>query len=80
MTSLNTQYVFLPPPTTQSFSLPKPISYEFRVAEHLNENDTIVKVALQVQVWEHDQFGYGSLVSTWMDVPRVKFKNGVEVT
>jgi len=54
-----------------SVTMPKPISYEFRVVEHI-ENGNIVKVGLQYQVWEHDHYGTGNVKQTWTDVPRVQ--------
>lgn len=56
---------------TSSVMIPKPLSYEFRVVEHV-ENEQIVKVGLQYQVWEHDQYGAGIVKQTWTDVPRVQ--------
>lgn len=83
MTSLQTDQVYLPvpppppPPSAQSFTFPKPLSYEFRVAEHIDDEGKILKVALQVQVWQHDQYGTGTVIQTWTDVQRVKMKGGV---
>jgi len=54
-----------------SFMVAKPLSYEFRVVEHV-ENGNIVKVGLQYQVWEHDNYGAGIVKQTWSDVPRVQ--------
>jgi hypothetical protein len=54
-----------------SVVLSKPLSYEFRVVEHM-ENGYIVKVGLQYQVWEHDNYGVGIVKQTWTDVPRVQ--------
>lgn len=55
----------------------KPLSYEFRVAEIVDENNKIETVKLQVQVWEHDEFGTGNVKQYWSDVPRQRFdKNG----
>lgn len=54
-----------------SVSLPKPISYEFRVVEHV-KNGQIVKVGLQYQVWEHDNYGLGIVMQPWIDVKRVQ--------
>lgn len=72
---LNTKQVYIPtPPQTlppaQSFSFPKPLSYEFRVAEY-TKDEKITKVRLQVQVWEHDEFGNGTVVQYWKDVDRI---------
>lgn len=49
----------------------KPLSYEFRVVEHM-ENGHIVKVGLQYQIWEHDNYGAGNVIQTWTDVVRVQ--------
>ena len=49
----------------------KPLSYEFRVVEHTKDGE-IVKVGLQYQVWEHDNYGAGNVKQTWTDVPRVQ--------
>jgi hypothetical protein len=49
----------------------KPVSYEFRVAEFIKD-DKIEKVALQVQVWEHDNYGSGLLKQDWTTVERVQ--------
>ena len=83
MIQLNTQQVYIPQqpppvaPPVQSFTFVKPVSYEFRVAEHLDQTDKVIKVALQVQVWEHNDHGTGNVIQTWHDVPRVKMKDGV---
>lgn len=57
----------------------KPVSYEFRVVEDMNAEDKVVKVRLQIQVWEHDEFGSGTVKQWWTDVPRIKMKDGVEI-
>lgn len=57
---------------------PKPLSYDFRVAEYTNADGTVAKVKLQVQVWEHDQMGSGIVCQPWQDVERVKIP--LEVT
>lgn len=55
----------------------KPVSYEFRVAEYLDDAGKVEKVKLQVMVWEHDEYGTGVMKHYWNDVPRVKMdKNG----
>lgn len=88
MESLNTQTVattFNSPPATyqssgtfqiqvpqSSVMLAKPLSYEFRVAEYHDENDNVVKVGLQVQVYEHDNYGTASVRKHWTDVERVR--------
>ena len=52
----------------------KTLSYDFRVAEYVNDKDEIVKVGLQVAVFEHDNSGVRQLRQDWTDVERVKIK------
>lgn len=55
----------------------KPLSYEFRVAEFVDEAGNVEKVKLQVQVWESDEYGSCTVKQFWQDVPRLKIdKNG----
>ena len=54
-----------------SVIIPKPLSYEFRVVEHMKDGQ-IMKVGLQYQVWEHDAYGVGSVKHQWKDVERVQ--------
>lgn len=73
------------PPSVQLPAIPidfvKPVSYEFRVAETVDDSGKVIKVSLQMQVWEHDEFGSGTVKHYWQDVPRVKFdKNGAMLT
>lgn len=81
MNMLVTKQICVPPPpqvTPPSQYVPfvKPLSYEFRVAEVV-EDEKLVTVKLQMQVWEHDEFGSGMVKHYWQDVPRVKMdKNG----
>lgn len=75
MVQLTTQQVYIPvqvptPPPASSLSLPKPVSYEFRVAEYTKDGK-ITKVRLQVQTWEHDQYGAGVVIQPWKDVERI---------
>lgn len=66
-----------PMPVAQSMTFPKPLSYEFRVAEIVDADGKVETVKLQMQIWEHDEYGSGILKQTWQDVPRYKFdKNG----
>jgi hypothetical protein len=51
--------------------LAKPVSYQFRVAEFVKDGK-IDKVALQVQVWEHDNYGSALLKQDWSTVERVQ--------
>lgn len=55
-----------------SVTIARPVSYEFRVAEYVDKDDKIVKVGLQYQTWEHDNYGVGIVVQGWTDVERVK--------
>jgi hypothetical protein len=55
-----------------SVQMVKPISYDFRVAEYVNEKDEVVKVSLQMKCYDHDNYGVGSLRHDWMDVERVR--------
>lgn len=69
-----------PPVQTVTIDFVKPLSYEFRVIEHMNPEGKVVRASLQVQVWEHDENGYGNVLQTWNDVPRYKMDhNGVMV-
>ena len=54
-----------------SVMITKPLSYEFRVVEHVKDGQ-IVKVGLQYQVWEHDSYGVGIVKHQWKDVDRVQ--------
>ena len=54
-----------------SVMIPKPLSYEFRVVEHVKDGQ-IMKVGLQYQVWEHDPYGVGIVKHQWKDVERVQ--------
>lgn len=65
--------VIPPQPPALSVQFVKPLSYEFRVAEILDDNKKVTKVKLQVQVWEHDEFGSGIVKQYWQDVPRAQF-------
>ena len=75
MQTLMTKQLWLTTPPATSFPFVKPLSYEFRVAEIIE--DGVVTVKLQVQVFEHDEFGSATLKQYWNDVPRIKMdKNG----
>ena len=74
--NLNTKQLYITQPTVQqppalTVSFPKPLTYEFRVVEWM-KGDTVAKVGLQVQVWEHDEFGSGNVVQSWKDIERIK--------
>ena len=62
------------PPAPLPISFPTPLSYEFQVSEHVDESNKITRVALQVKVNQHDQYGNITVHGTWNDVPRVQFK------
>ena len=56
-----------------SVSVLRPVSYKFRVAEHVDDKGNVQKVGLQVQVWEHTNYGgAGTMKHDWMDVERVQ--------
>jgi hypothetical protein len=57
-----------------SVLMAKPLSYDFRVAEYVNDKDEIIKVGLQVAVFEHDNYGGRQLRQDFVDVERVKIK------
>lgn len=64
------------PPGSMLLPLPnvmmaKPLSYQFRVAEFV-KGDKIEKVALQIQIWEHDNYGVGYVKQDWTTVERVQ--------
>jgi hypothetical protein len=71
---LTQKYITLPAPQPTPTTSPfvKPVSYEFRVAEIVDEAGKVEKVKLQMQVWEHDEYGAGVVKHFWSDVPRVK--------
>ena len=62
------------PPTPPPITIPAPLSYEFQVAEVVDENGTITKVELQVKINQHDQYGNIAINGTWNAVPRVKIQ------
>jgi hypothetical protein len=57
-----------------SVMIAKSLSYDFRVAEYVNDKDEIVKVGLQVAVFEHDNYGGRQLRQDFVDVERVKVR------
>jgi hypothetical protein len=71
---LTTKQMMLPVQTLPQQYAPfvKPVSYEFRVAEHYGHDGKIAKVVLQMQIWEHDEYGSGTVKQFWHDVPRIK--------
>ena len=77
---LNTKQLSVPLSVPPNINVPvaKPESYEFRVAEFVEENK-IVKVGLQVRTWEHDEYGSSSLKFDWKDVPRVLIDNATGI-
>lgn len=85
MNVINTKSLSIPqttPPIPPSLNVPfvKPRTYEFRVAETIDDAGKIIKVGLQIQEWEHDEWGTASLIHAWCDVPRVVLnKDGVLV-
>lgn len=70
-----TQTVQTPPALPVQFV--KPLSYEFRVTETVDDDGKVLFVKLQMQIWEHDEYGTGTVKHYWQDVPRIKVdKNG----
>jgi len=54
-------------------NLAKPLSYKFRVAEYVDGEGKIMKVNLQVAVYEHTNMGGGCYMKhDWKDVERVQ--------
>jgi hypothetical protein len=77
MTQLTNKQLYITPPMPASppaimVQFVKPLSYEFRVAEHYDAEEKLQKVGLQVQIWEHDEYGVGVVKQYWSDVERVK--------
>ncbi len=74
--SLNTQSVnaavstVTPPPPT--VMLAKPLSYQFQVVEYTDPEGKVIKVELQVQKTEHDNYGNIIHSSGFQPVPRIK--------
>lgn len=58
-------------PVLPTIILPDPISYEFRVVEYMKDGK-IDKVALQVCMHTHDQYGNIKLQGIWKEVPRIQ--------
>ena len=82
MMQLTSKQMLLPVQTLPQQYAPfvKPLSYEFRVAEIVNDEGKTETVKLQMQVWEHDEYGSGIVKQFWQDVPRQKFdKNGTMI-
>lgn len=79
MSQLTQKYITLPAVQVPAATTPfvKPVSYEFRVAEFVDDDGKVEKVKLQMQIWEHDEYGSGTVKTYWHDVPRIKIdKNG----
>lgn len=55
-----------------SFMMVRPVSYEFRVLEKVNEEGHVDKVTLQTRIWEHTNYGSGAVIQEWTDVPRIR--------
>lgn len=79
MSQLTQKYITLPAVQAPAATAPfvKPVSYDFRVAEFVDDEGKVEKVKLQMQIWEHDEYGSGTVKTYWHDVPRIKIdKNG----
>ena len=72
MINLTSKKIYPPTPTPIAIEFVKPLSYDFRVVEVIDDDGKIEAVKLQVQIWEHDEFGYGVVKQMWIDVPRIK--------
>jgi hypothetical protein len=70
--NLTSKKIFPPTPVPFGIDFVKPLSYDFRVVEVINDDGKIETVKLQVQIWEHDEFGQGTVKQMWVDVPRIK--------
>jgi hypothetical protein len=70
MVNLSTKTTSVPVPVIQTIFV-KPVSYEFRVAEY-TKDDKVMKVHLQVQIWEHNEYGAGVVIQSWKDVERIQ--------
>ena len=55
-----------------SVMVAKPLSYQFRVVEYVDETGVVKKVGLQYSVFEHDNYGVRQLRQDWKDVERVR--------
>ena len=62
------------PPAPAPVTFPTPLSYDFQVVEHIDQNNKITRVGLQVKVNQHDQYGNITIHGNWNDVPRVQLK------
>jgi hypothetical protein len=87
MRVLNTKQLVIPSPIVQQppaqvVQFVKPLSYSFRVAEHVDDEGNVVKVGLQGKIFEHDEFGSPTLLHDWAEIPRVKINatTGLEIT
>lgn len=65
----NVATVAPPPPTVM---MAKPLSYQFQVVEYTDIDGKVVKVELQVQKTEHDNYGNIMSSSGFKPVPRIK--------
>jgi len=70
--NLTSKKIFPPTPVLLGIEFVKPLSYDFRVVEVIGDDGKIETVKLQVQIWEHDEFGSGVVKQMWIDVPRIK--------
>jgi hypothetical protein len=60
------------PATALPVDFVKPLSYDFRVLETVDDSGNVTKVSLQVQIMEHDETGIGLVKLAWTDVPRYR--------
>lgn len=74
---LNTQTLIAtqtpqPMPAPPTIQLPKTLSYQFQVVEYVDSGNNVIKVELQVQQTEHDNYGYPIGGSGFIPVPRIR--------
>jgi len=69
--NLTSKKIFPPTPVPLGIEFVKPLSYDFRVVEVIGDDGKIETVKLQVQIWEHDEFGSGVVKQMWINDPRI---------
>ena len=79
LTSYNTSTVTSTNSSQTEFKIPAPEiwvpktpTYNFRVAEYVDDADKITSVGLQYQVVMHNQYGGVDTIGPWISVDRVK--------
>jgi hypothetical protein len=77
ITTPNSESIQTSTPSPSYVNIVKPFTYDFRVAEYVDENNVVQKVGLQVRIYEAKTLpgGYGSstdMIQDWTDVPRIQ--------